>query len=128
MLKTAVVMTNKFPWNDLVLNGYGEKSGSQNIRHRGIVLLRNSKSRVDRTAMDEHNFAATENLGYIIGAAELVEVVGDPGDYFYSFERVGRFTKPIEFNPRGPVRWARIPISAQIRRAVHRAGLGDLLG
>lgn len=128
-MRTAVVMTNRFPWSDLVVDGeIKEKQGAQKIKHRGLVLLRTAKSRIDSGVIADWELKMEpNNLGYIVGAAELVGVGGLPGEYEYTFRRARRFRRPVEFNPRGPVRWARVPLSQALRAAVKRAGLGDLL-
>ncbi len=147
--KTVPAFINKFPYNDMLLDGkltvgdFGVKTGSRNWNHRGVTLLYTSLT-VEPTMEEVHGYDRKKGaLGAIIGAARLHDVRlltrvewvrmvrnfnpkgGEaviPFDLGYFFTDTVRFKTPIVFRKSGPVRFMRVPLKL-VSRALRAAGL-----
>lgn len=121
--ETVPVMANVVPWNEAVLRGVRTfKTLHFNWKHRGPVLLYNSKSRVDLDAAEDYGIdASAQPRGAIVGYAFVTDVVSDGWGFLVLLARPQRFSRPIPFTPpRGAIRIFRAP-----RSLLRRAALTD---
>lgn len=121
-----LVFINQAPWNELVLRGERpEKYGGNKINHKGLTLLYTSKSKPDRTALEEYDFDDEElNViprGMVVGACEF-ECEGVAGDAVYHLSNPVRFTRPLPIDKkRGVVRFFTASVTPEIEAELRKA-------
>jgi len=133
-----LAMINQSPWNELILrSGERIESGGNVIKHRGLILLYTSKSRMDSYGADElggynEDALAMKNLrnveldpprGVIVGAAILKNCQGERGEVEYDIKGARRFPKPVAIVNRGPVRWFSIKVNEALESQLRAVGM-----